>query len=603
MDYTKLWRAFATYCHFLVASKWRFLSALGMQVGIIICNIGFPVLLAGLIGVLTGAATETADNEHQFIAMLRLMAPEQYSLPVVVSAILLSMYLVDMLRNYLQISIQSVFDAQAGEVYKGVTSRAIEAHLRKPYLERIKQNPAQLQGLLTRSFYAAMGLQTGLVGRVIPTLIEAVLAFGVMLWLFGGEYVFLFLLLILAFVGYSVSFSKKTDESQGEYQKAFSESLAVLGDTIQHHEQIVAFGGVERSLDDTRVELEKLHSGLLNKIRRLKLFFAFQSLTIYTIAYAIIGYIAYEVLVRDLAVAALVLLTTYLFQFSAPLNTIGFFIRDGVRNLQVFAEIAERFGPIRVQGPHGKTHNRVALISTPGSLVLKDVSFSFPSVEKDGDQQAHKPLLYGINLVIEPGLHVALVGANGMGKSTLARIIGGQIKPETGTVKVAGVDLYRTPMFERSNLVRYVPQSGRLFAFSALENLVFPRRPESFDQERVKEIIQDIDERLVKRLGDDFASERQSETFSGGEAQKILLARTLLNPAPVLVLDEAASDMDHVSEDKLRDVIRKWCPTATVIFVTHNREFASRCDSILEIEDGLLRHDHSSSTILMSGSG
>src|SRR5690606_41048541 len=97
MDYTKLWRAFSLYCHFLFASRWRFLVALGMQVGIIICNIGFPILLAGLIGVLTGAT----DNEHQFTAMLRLLAPEHDSLPVVISAILLAMYLVDMLRNYL----------------------------------------------------------------------------------------------------------------------------------------------------------------------------------------------------------------------------------------------------------------------------------------------------------------------------------------------------------------------------------------------------------------------------------------------------------------------------------------------------------------------
>jgi len=570
-----------------------------MQVGIIICNIGFPILLAGLIGVLTGAT----DNEHQFTAMLRLLAPEHDSLPVVVSAILLAMYLVDMLRNYLQISIQSVFDAQAGEVYKGVTSRAIEAHLRKPYLERIKQNPAQLQGLITRSYYAAKGLQTGLVGRVIPTLTEAALALGVMLWLFGGEYVFLFSLLILAFVGYSFSFSKKTDESQGQYQKTFSESLAVLGDAIQHHEQIVAFGGVERSLDDTRVELETLHSGLLNTIRRLKRFFAFQSVTIYTITYVIIGYVAYEILFHDMAVAALVLLTTYLFQFSAPLNTIGFFIRDGIRNLQVFAEVAERFGPLEVDDP-AKTRTYAAPISAPGSLVLKDVSFSFPSVDHAENQQVHNCLLNGVDLVLEPGLHVALVGANGTGKSTLARIIGGQIKPDTGTVEVAGVDLYQTPLLERADLVRYVPQSGRLFALSALENLVFPRRPESVDQERVKKILNDIDEQIVGRLGDDFASERLSETFSGGEAQKMLLVRTLLNPAPVLVLDEAASDMDQVSEDKLRDVIRKWCPTATVIFVTHNREFASRCDSVLVIEeDGRLRHCHSSREISMISSG
>src|SRR5690606_17786223 len=311
---------------------------------------------------------------------------------------------------------------------------------------------------------------------------------------------------------------KKTDESQRQYQKTFSESLAVLGDAIQHHEQIVAFGGVERSLDDTRVELETLHSGLLNTIRRLKRFFAFQSVTIYTITYVIIGYVAYEILFHDMAVAALVLLTTYLFQFSAPLHTIGFFIRDGIRNLQVFAEVAERFGPLEVDDP-AKTRTYAAPISAPGSLVLKDVSFSFPSVDHAENQQVHNCLLNGVDLVLEPGLHVALVGANGTGKSTLARIIGGQIKPDTGTVEVAGVDLYQTPLLERADLVRYVPQSGRLFALSALENLVFPRRPESVDQERVKKILNDIDEQIVGRLGDDFASERLSETFSGGEAQ------------------------------------------------------------------------------------
>src|SRR5690606_30007231 len=186
---------------------------------------------------------------------------------------------------------------------------------------------------------------------------------------------------------------------------------------------------------------------------------------------------------------------------------------------------------------------------------------------------------------------------------TLARIIGGQIKLDTGTVEVAGVELYMTTSSERSDLLCYVQHSGRPFARNALQNVVFPRRQESDDQERVKEILHDIEEVLVHRLGGDFASERLSETFSGGEAQKILLARTLLNPAPVLVLDEAASDMDQVSEDKLRGVIRKWCPMATVIFVTHNSEFASRCDSTLSIEDGLIHHDLSRSKISMISSG
>ena len=581
MNYKPILRSFTLYCSYLIKERGIFIKSTLMQVGIILCNLIFPLTLASLIAVISSDVTLINESNGLFSKITE--SALQFGVIQTSIVLFISLFAIDATRNYLQVAIQNVFDTQAGSIYKDIMANAIRSFLSKPFLDRQASNIPQLQGLMPRLYYSCLSLQSGLIGRVIPITLEALIALGALVFIFGYLYGLLFLALIACFVGYSFAFSKRTDQAQGEYNSAFSNSVGELGDILKHHEQIVSLGGVAESQRQVERELNKLHKSYLSSLSRLKTFFSMQSITIYSAAYLIIGYSLYQILNTELHVTALVLLTTYLFQFSAPLNTIGFFIKNGINNLYVIAEVVERLGLSEKSAPSPKP-----IIREFKKIKVKSLNFSYHKIDPLVDKAAFckTPLLNDVNVEIPTGIHIAIIGSNGSGKSTFSRILGGQIEPDSGSIYLGDIDLFSLPMSERTKLVRYVPQSGSLFAKCILSNLAYPDSIDELDSEKTLSVLKDLDEQLFSRIYDGTSFNQNAEALSGGEVQKILMARALLHPAKIMIFDESTSDMDQQSQARIKHIASKWLPNSTVLFVTHSREFADTCDAALLIKDG-----------------
>lgn len=215
----------------------------------------------------------------------------------------------------------------------------------------------------------------------------------------------------------------------------------------------------------------------------------------------------------------------------------------------------------------------------PGRLELDDITFSYiPG----------RPLLSNVSLTIEPGRMVALLGPSGAGKSTLARLAAGIVDPTAGTVRLDGVALDTVAPHDLRRHLAYVGQNPAIFSGTLDENLRLwsPR----FEPREVLEAIEmvGLGETMSRRSGGLFAKVAAgSHGLSGGEQQRLVLARCLLRKPRVIVLDEPTSALDPVSEEQILDLLRQ--SGITALIVTHRPGTAMRCDEAILVEGGQIR--------------
>jgi lipoprotein-releasing system ATP-binding protein len=200
-------------------------------------------------------------------------------------------------------------------------------------------------------------------------------------------------------------------------------------------------------------------------------------------------------------------------------------------------------------------------------------------------------VLCGVDLEVAVGEMVAIVGASGVGKSTLLHVLGTLDRPDAGTLRVAGESVLELAEARqcafRSRTLGFVFQFHHLLPeFSALENVSMPllvaRRPPAEARERARG--------LLERVGLSSRLEHKPGALSGGEQQRVALARALANSPRLLLADEPTGDLDRVTGTKLHELLRELALTLSlsVIVVTHNEELARRCDRVLRIEGGRL---------------
>jgi lipoprotein-releasing system ATP-binding protein len=202
------------------------------------------------------------------------------------------------------------------------------------------------------------------------------------------------------------------------------------------------------------------------------------------------------------------------------------------------------------------------------------------------------PVLRDLDLSVEAGEMLAIVGASGVGKSTLLHVLGGLDRVDRGAISIAGAELTALPDAEvvafRNRQVGFVFQFHHLLPeFSALENVEMPMRiartPLAEARRRAEELLRRVGlgDRLTHRPG----------MLSGGEQQRVAVARALVMQPAVLLADEPTGDLDELSADTLHALLREMhaaCGLTSVI-ATHNPRLAAACDRVLRLEGGALR--------------
>ena len=213
-----------------------------------------------------------------------------------------------------------------------------------------------------------------------------------------------------------------------------------------------------------------------------------------------------------------------------------------------------------------------------GSVELQNVSFSY-----DGE----KDVLKGVSLSIPAGRTVALVGPSGGGKTTLANLISRFFDPQSGVVKIGGVDVRSIPKEELMDTVAFVFQNSRLIKASILENVQMGK-PDATREEILAALQNAQCDDIIEKLpnGVDTVIGTKGVYLSGGEQQRIAIARVMLKNAPVLILDEATAFADPDNEAKVQAAFAQLAKGKTVLMIAHRLSTVANADCIYVVRDG-----------------
>lgn len=212
-------------------------------------------------------------------------------------------------------------------------------------------------------------------------------------------------------------------------------------------------------------------------------------------------------------------------------------------------------------------------------ITLRDVTFSY--------DLAAGEVLHGINLEIAPGTVTALVGPSGSGKSTVAKLIAGFWDVSSGSISLGGTDLRRIPLEQLSSQIAYVSQDNYLFNLSIRENIRMGK-PEATDREVEEAAKASGCDTFIRGLeaGYDTVAGGGGGHLSGGEKQRISIARAMLKNAPVVILDEATASIDPENEAQIQKALLALTKGKTLIVIAHRLSTIEDADQIVVIKDG-----------------
>ena len=228
-----------------------------------------------------------------------------------------------------------------------------------------------------------------------------------------------------------------------------------------------------------------------------------------------------------------------------------------------------------------------------GSVELEQVHFSY---------NGEKDVLNGISISIPAGQTVAFVGPSGGGKTTLANLISRFFDPQSGTVRVGGVDVRDIPKEELMNTVSFVFQNSRLIKASIFENVRLGK-PEATREEVVAALKNGQCDDILEKLPDgmDTVIGTKGVYLSGGEQQRIAIARVMLKNTPIIILDEATAFADPDNETRVQAAFSKLSQGKTVIMIAHRLSTVAGADRIYVVKDGQIAESGSSRELMERG--
>ena len=222
------------------------------------------------------------------------------------------------------------------------------------------------------------------------------------------------------------------------------------------------------------------------------------------------------------------------------------------------------------------------------------------NVEKTYDNGTHA--LNGISFEIQDGEFVFLVGPSGSGKSTIARLIASLWDVKDGTIKLGGVDIRTLPLAECTKRIAYVSQDNYLFDLSVIDNIRMGRKGAT-DEEVIDAAKKCGCHAFIMGLENGYQTVcgASGGHLSGGEKQRISIARAFLKDAPIILLDEATASLDVENETAIQEALSRLIRNKTVLIIAHRMRTVAGADKIVVLKDGAVAEQGSPAQLLQEG--
>lgn len=289
----------------------------------------------------------------------------------------------------------------------------------------------------------------------------------------------------------------------------------------------------------------------------------------------ILGYGGWRVSNGDLTLGQMLLFMQYLNILYTPLRRLSRLTSI----VQKAAASAERLEELFRQAPEVPEQRGAVPLAQPyGQIVFNNVWFGY---------NPERPVLKGINLAVNPGEIVAIMGPTGDGKSTLASLIPRFYDPLSGSITIGGTDLRQLQTQSLREQIALVPQDTILFSGTIRDNITYSR-PGASESEVIEAAQAAHAHEFIMSLPQGYESHvgERGVNLSGGQRQRISIARALLKNAPILILDEPTSSVDNESEGLIRAALQKLVQGRTTIIITHRPSLSYLAHRIVVLQDG-----------------
>ena len=458
------------------------------------------------------------------------------------------------------------------------------AHMHRLSLRfHLERKTGGLTRVLERGRSGIEELSRLMVLTLVPTIVELVLVLGILAYEFDWLYSAVVAAMIAAYLGFTWKATEWRIGIRRRMNNSDTEANTKAVDSLLNYETVKYFGAEARETARYDASMEKYEKASTQTYVSLAVLNAGQAV-IFTLGMtAVMALAARDILAGNTTIGGFVLVNTMLVQLSIPLNFMGMIYReikqalvdidDMFRILDRNPEIADRAGaaPLRIEA---------------GTVRFEDVRFAY---------QPERPILRGVSFTVPAGKTVAIVGPSGAGKSTLSRLLFRFYEPQGGRISIDGQDIAGVRQDSLRAAIGMVPQDTVLFNDTIGYNIRYGRWDATDAELREAARLAQID-RFVEGLpeGYDTPVGERGLKLSGGEKQRVAIARTILKAPPILVLDEATSALDSFTEREIQAALDRVSRGRTTLVIAHRLSTVVNADEILVLDKGTVveRGDH-----------
>ncbi len=542
-----------------VRPYWK-VAALNLSLTIVVTLLSLapPMLLGPLIDGISGLYYGTAPPETARIL---------YRIPLFLLGVYVAMQAVGAIRQYTMgwLGERIIFDIRT-RVYRYLQMLSLSFYDRRrtgELMSRVTNDSANVRSFLV------VGVQT-LIVNIVTMAGVAIILFTTN-WKLAALSLFPVPFLLLG----TTLFAKQIHGIYHRIWRTWARMSSVLADTIPGILVVKSFAQEDREADKFEVSNKDLLAADMRSYRLHSMFFPSIALLMYVGSVFVYWQGGWLVVGKDLTPGTLVKFVSLLWMFYGPVQTLST-ITD---QIEVALTAAERIFEILDSRPDVKdVKDAVVMKDIKGHIELSDVTFSY---------SPEKKVLQDINLEIKPGEMIGLAGPSGSGKTTLVKLISRFYDPDEGTIKIDGVDLRKTDQRSLRERIGVVLQEPFLFHGSIAENITYGR-PHATREEIIDAAKAANAHDFILKLPNGYDTEvgERGARLSGGEKQRISIARAIINKPSIIILDEATSSVDTVTERMIQEALERLVEGKTTIAIAHRLSTLRNADRLVILEEG-----------------
>ena len=552
--------------------KWRVTIALASLIMAKLVAVATPMIIGAAVDVLSG------DGGTNRLFMLGAIG---LTVAYGVSRVLESAF--QQLRDVVFAKVGQRALRQVGlETFQHIHNMSLRYHLARQTggLSRVMERGVKGVSFLLRFLLFSIG----------PLVLQLVLISIALATFFNIRYLGVISLAIVTYVGFTAVVTEwrvkirkvMNDQDKDANQKAI--------DSLLNFETVKYFGAETRESARYDDAMEGYEAAAIKTSYSLGFINIGQSLIINASLIAVMIMSAQDVAEGRASVGAFVAVNAYIMQVMMPLNFLGFVYRE-IR--QALVDMSEMFSLLERKPEVEDKHLASNLIVSGGCIEFRDVHFSYES---------NRSILRGISLKVKPGETWAIVGPSGSGKSTLGRLLFRFYDVGDGALLIDGQDIRDITQMSLHEAIGVVPQDTVLFNDTILYNIAYGRMGASQTQiEKAAKAAQIHDFVKSLPLGYETIVGERGLKLSGGEKQRVGIARTLLKDPPILLLDEATSALDSETELEIQDSLIQMGEGRTVLTIAHRLSTVVHADCIVFLENGRIVEQGEHNELLKKG--